>query len=500
MLLPALIGGFTLSLMVGLALLIGSGGMRPEARTGLLIGYGVYLIALVGGIGALLALSAERFQVLSAWLTRRLSGRWAWIAALILIEIPLIVVPILTGVAPILAPLAWLLIGWVILALIFMAAANSAALSRIVIQGRTLWIGVGVALSALVLIGILATVTSVILTGSGVVDRLRGGADFRDLVFYGGEVNPARSRAYWVELGGLRAQWLSYTYSRMSAHEGEFINIDRRGLRRTDNPSPDPTLPEIFLFGGSTLWGEGSRDGYTIPSQLAAQLYEYGSPAVVTNFGQIAYVSTQDAILFQRQLALGDVPDVAIFYGGFNDIAAVTISDGAAGLPHNEVNRLRDLIAGNVLRSGRPVLREPSAALGDADFSLVALPNATPEQIAALYLANARLIRASAEAFGVRVIFVWQPALIFKQSLSTQEQLFADQNRQALPGFDDLYRATDAALRAQIAAEGLTDVVILSDLFADETGYIFYDRVHVIEDANTRIAAAVMAAMVAFLE
>ncbi len=244
------------------------------------------------------------------------------------------------------------------------------------------------------------------------------------------------------------------------------------------------------------MWGEGSRDAYTIPSQTAQFLYQAGSPAHITNYGQVAYVTEQDLILFQRQLVLGRIPDVAVFYGGFNDLAAVYMSNYRTGLPHNEVNRIRDLRAGAVLRADRPLLTYPDASLDELDFSLVGVSSATPEDVVTHYLGNLRLIRSIAEAYGIQVLFVWQPAPQFKPALTDQEQYFMDENRRNWPDFDALYRDVDQILRERAAAEGLEDLLFLSDLFADESGYIFYDRIHIIEDGNTQVARAITAALI----
>ena len=61
----------------------------------------------------------------------------------------------------------------------------------------------------------------------------------------------------------------------------------------------------------------------------------------VTNFGQIGYVSTQEALLLFEQLRKGNVPDFAVFYDGVNDTFAAWQS-GTAGIPNDEYNRERE--------------------------------------------------------------------------------------------------------------------------------------------------------------
>ena len=94
--------------------------------------------------------------------------------------------------------------------------------------------------------------------------------------------------------------------------------MNQNGLRATWNPPPRdgadaPPPVRVFTFGGSTMWGWGARDDYTIASYLSKLLYEKGYRAEVTNYGQIAYVSTQETIALLRCVQRGDVPDIVLF-------------------------------------------------------------------------------------------------------------------------------------------------------------------------------------------
>ena len=134
-------------------------------------------------------------------------------------------------------------------------------------------------------------------------------------------------------------RWAPYVYWRRQAYESPYINIDGRGIRRTWQSGPE-TIPKrrIFVFGGSAVWGSGARDEFTIPSTLAKTLGQAGVDAEVTNFGESGYVSTQELLTLLLELREGNVPDVAIFYNGPNDVFAAH-QQGVAGLPQNEFNR-----------------------------------------------------------------------------------------------------------------------------------------------------------------
>ena len=171
-----------------------------------------------------------------------------------------------------------------------------------------------------------------------------------------GQVDP-RSRAdgygqaEWVAeyfreyLGSYRTHWEPYVYWRRVPFEGRYVNIDERGIRRTANaPHPGEGIGEstrIFMFGGSTLWGTGARDDYTIPSYVSRELEAQGFRVEVTNFGEAGYVSTQEVIALLRQLQEGNIPDLVVCYDGANDVYS-TYQQGRGGRPQNEFQRERE--------------------------------------------------------------------------------------------------------------------------------------------------------------
>jgi lysophospholipase L1-like esterase len=88
---------------------------------------------------------------------------------------------------------------------------------------------------------------------------------------------------------------------------------------------------KVWMFGGSAVWGTGVDWSETVPSYLAKYGYD------VTNYGETGYVSTQQLILLIQELKT-NIPDIVIFYDGFNDTYSA-YQQGVAGLPMNEFNR-----------------------------------------------------------------------------------------------------------------------------------------------------------------
>jgi lysophospholipase L1-like esterase len=101
------------------------------------------------------------------------------------------------------------------------------------------------------------------------------------------------------------------------------------------------------MFGGSTTFGEGQRDEYTIASWLARLAEEAGTPIRIVNYGQRGWTHFQEMILFEQLAAAGPPPDVALFYDGANEINAQTL--GAKGVPtHTLSDQYADLISGGL--------------------------------------------------------------------------------------------------------------------------------------------------------
>jgi hypothetical protein len=88
------------------------------------------------------------------------------------------------------------------------------------------------------------------------------------------------------------------------AWHSAFVNNDDSDLgvvRRTINPASktctQETTRNIWMFGGSALYGTGVPDWGTLPSYLATALNSTGRECVlVTNFGVEGYVTNQEVI------------------------------------------------------------------------------------------------------------------------------------------------------------------------------------------------------------
>lgn len=458
--------------------------------------------SIVSGAGIaaliLLALAIWTYRLeasRSARIAQRLAALFCrpWFAlalVLLLVEVNGFALILARGIAPsITGPGRFLLLCWSLVFGGLLLTLHWRNLQVAYVRSRGV-LAVGcIALTAAIALALLLVVTSRLIEHYGLGDRLRGSLDYRPLQFIDDGAAP-QSREFWAEQSQTRVRWLPLSYWAVEPIAGEFINVSEQGLRRTVSNASIADSPLVFFFGGSAIWGEGARDAYTIPSQVAQLLQANGIPARVQNYGQTGYVSAQDLVLFQAQLARGNTPDIAVFYQGFNDVLSAQLQD-VSGLPYHELQRASDAEAGRLLRQGQPILQALPSWPQQVDWSLVATAGATAEHILDRWLANRRLIRAAGREFGVDVIFVWQPTLFVKSPLTEFETSVLAENDRELPGFSALYRDVDRRLRDRMSAEAWADVVLLSDIFNNLAGDIFVDNVHIHELGNQQVAKAI---------
>jgi lysophospholipase L1-like esterase len=457
-------------------------------RIALLIGFGLFVLFLLWLCRYFYITPQEKLLPISEKIAALFKKTWFSIGLiLLLLELNLLAFLLLTNIAPsITNPAKFLLLCWSLLLLGIIYALNRYAFNAWLEKTRILWLSTGFFVLALLLLGGMLILNNWLLSVTGANDLLRGGLDYRELHFYDdGQPTPSPSE-YWAEQAQTRVRWSPYTYWLVDEFHGQFINVDTDGIRASANYGEGASL---YVFGGSTVWGEGARDNYTIPSHLARLFSEAGRPRTVVNYGQTGFVSTQDLIWFQLQLLRGNIPDTAIFYEGFNDVLSAWGGD-VVGVTLQEEMRLNDSEAGRLLRANLPVLLLPNYSLDSLDMSQAAVVPKSPEAIAERWLANRAMIEALAEAYNVEVLFVWQPAIMFKDTLSESEQAIYERTENEREGLFALYTEVDAIVRQRVV--GMENVIVLSDLFADDTETIFHDLVHITEIGNARVAEALL--------
>ena len=312
---------------------------------------------------------------------------------------------------------------------------------------------------------------------------------------------------------GRTLRWQSYVYWRRTPRRAQYINIDSDGLRKTINsPVSEGAAPPIrvFMFGGSTMWGLGAADDSTIPSIFAREAKNRGINCEVVNFGQYAYVSTQEVIELALQLQKGNIPDVVIFHDGVNDtFSGFQLS--VPGLPHDEIRREKEfcllerkelqslaalsavrqlstirLLNGVLQKSG--LRRDTVQPIPLGYEKAISDKNSLAHAVVETYVNNIKLTQALSQSYGFTPLFYWQPVIYTKGHLTEYE-------RQSLeldvhyPGMKEFYLDTYAVLR-QRSSELSKNAAFndISSIFSDVREPIFVDFNHMGDKGNGFIA------------
>ncbi len=210
----------------------------------------------------------------------------------------------------------------------------------------------------------------------------------------------------------------------------KYINTDdtpngswRRTINPTNSGCEKQTSIEVWVFGGSTVYGTGVPDWATLPSHLSGDLNSAGlGCVVVTNFGAEGYVTNQEVILLMEQLKAGRHPHIVIFYDGVNDSYAGAVSPGIPRAHMSLSNikaRVEGTLAGRLdfLRSSY-ALKAAVAGVNSLRRSSAAKPRVEETESKAVatldnYEANLHIVRILGEAYGFQVLCFWQPAFVY---------------------------------------------------------------------------------------
>lgn len=313
----------------------------------------------------------------------------------------------------------------------------------------------------------------------------------------------------------VRVEWKPYVHWWQRPYRGDYLTLDKRGLRPTPGErDAGPDAPRILCFGGSTMMGMGARDAATIPAVLARRLSELGHPAAVTNFGQLGHNSTQEAISLHQLLKAGMRPDIVIVYDGINEMMCAEQTGMADRVFHEgsrraEFNllyheRRRDLVAAALIASLPRTMRRLrsltglslSGPLPARHADLAAVDTALlAREVAAAYAANVRLVRMMATSYGFRPLFFWQPVLVTKRVKTVDEAFFETEFTNDLMARRRLYTAIIEAWRTHPELAEADDVIDLSRLFDEREEPVYIDFYHLSEDGNAAVAEAMLPAL-----
>jgi hypothetical protein len=297
--------------------------------------------------------------------------------------------------------------------------------------------------------------------------------------------------------------------------KGEFVNTDGLGLRYTKG-SLTPTKKDeitIALFGGSTMWGIGSEsDLHTIPSLLFSELNNKNSKRFfrIFNYGVESYNQTNEMIYLIESLRDQNF-DVVIFYDFVNESGfgykeatkrsdqiplSFTLSqlptDGQlnryAGLEEPLISKLKDFIRMRYSYRMLKFLEFKNRLTKEGITNFQAFPNKKARSIKAQkvvdnYYHNLRVIKALGEHYNFIPIFILQPTLFTKNTLSEFEKTI-DHLKQS----DYIIFIREVYEKAKLKLVESNLVVDFSDIFYDRKDTIYIDDCHMSSVGNLVIA------------
>ena len=305
-------------------------------------------------------------------------------------------------------------------------------------------------------------------------------------------------------------EYYPYTgFRRVPNYHSECINLNEEALRYTWNPQYSATNKsiKIFCFGGSTMWGTGARDNFTIPSFLSKKLYDRGYSVEITNFGESGYVSTQELIRLELELKKGNIPDLVIFYDGINDDYS-SYQNKIAGFPLNMEKRQLEYNSYSqtgILYSLTSVIKNSYSLMGvkytlskiqsDKTKSIqysnnefLNLSNATVD----VYFNNVDFIKSLERSYGFKSYFFIQPTIFTKKDLSLTEQSISDKDQNNYVNIKEFLAICDNVTRSRINSSQDKNIYYLGDAFNKKNTTIFIDMFHISEEGNQIIAENMM--------
>jgi lysophospholipase L1-like esterase len=278
--------------------------------------------------------------------------------------------------------------------------------------------------------------------------------------------------------------------------EGDLLTTDRSGFRVTPGQVESDSPVRVYVFGGSTTFGYGVPNAYTIPSQLQQLLNkrQSGKTFVVRNYGQGYHYSSQELLRFMSLLKSGDVPRYAVFIDGANDAGVLskgldqpvfteTFSQAWDVANHRAEKRKPSQIP--MVRLAQTIrwrAQDKAKARAAAQESA---PSPTDAQgarfVVDCYKQNQRVIRALCKEYGVVPLFVWQPIPFYKYDRSLHHTFPYEGEA---PKFWEL-------TYEEMARYSAPDFLYLGDLLDGVREKIFVDDVHYNEKYNGLIAQAI---------
>jgi lysophospholipase L1-like esterase len=271
------------------------------------------------------------------------------------------------------------------------------------------------------------------------------------------------------------------------------INVDERGTRAVPGScDPQRATFRVLLFGGSTMFGYGVPDEFTIPAYLARALAGPGRCVAVTNYGSAWWQSSQSVVQLAKALREGARPDAVVFYDGVNDVSVV-IRGGRPGRIAPEAEAmLRDAFDDDI--PWAKLARKSVLVRALARRLAVSVPAEPVEmglakQIAGLYVHNVRAVEALGREYGFSAHFFLQPfPVIAAKPRTGAESAVIERWNQQHPHELAFIHAAYEEWRKAPYLQGNRNFSDISNLFDAESAELYADTQHLLPEGNRLVA------------
>lgn len=281
-----------------------------------------------------------------------------------------------------------------------------------------------------------------------------------------------------------------YYHWRRNGFQGKYINVSSEGIRNTViTTKSSKNAKNIFMFGGSTLWGTGSKDKHTIPSFVQAML---GKDYKIYNYGETGYVSTQELNFLLKQLAEGNVPDMVVFYDGVNDGYAGVYSPAIPRDVQNlrmqsEINKNKSIFFELYKKSNYKRLIDffsKNTEKWDNEISSKIKNNSA--SVVKLYEAHIRQVKALGKEYGFETFFFWQPNLFSgeRDTFPHEKRIIQNSSLTFIESQRQLYLYAKSAFTGRDSEK----IFFLGDIFNQVNEPLYIDWCHIGPNGNKIIA------------
>lgn len=301
--------------------------------------------------------------------------------------------------------------------------------------------------------------------------------------------DPAYARQVFKDYFSVQHQYEPFVGWKSKAISSQTTTISKDGERTHTPPESTTTQKKVArFFGGSTMWGEGSDDGHTIPALFNSLAPDYE----VHNHGQLAYNTRQGLDALISLYTKGEKADIVIFYDGVNDAAFLCPKEITELPAHRLVPMYRHKLYAGKSTAAKELLatvfyenivklaqaKKQKSRPEDSPYDCVTNP-AKAEQIAEIMMRNWELAHEIVTNRGGKFIAVLQPAAFIGKPRTDHLELDHDLGKN--------FQAVYGQIKKKIAERNHPWIHDLSDRF-DGNDYIFVDFCHVSPNGNEIIA------------